>query len=108
MDHSSFDAFLHSHANISDKARHSWNGTAQSSSANIHWPSVVIMCYTQSCRGNDINDAYDGNDCNDCRGNDINDGNDCNDCNNGNDCNDCNDGNDDNGTTNSFFITWEY
>ena len=57
------------------------------------------MCYTQSCRGNDINDAYDGNDCNDGRGNDIN---------NGNDCNDCNDGNDDNGTTNSFFITREY
>jgi hypothetical protein len=88
-DHSSFDAFLHdSHADISDTAWHSWNGTAQSSSANTHWLSVVIVCYTQSCRGNDINDAYGGNDCNDG--------------------NDDNDDNDNNGTTNSsFFITLE-
>ena len=69
-DHSSFDAFLHSHADISGKARHSWNGTDLSSSANIHWPSVVIVCSTQSCHGNYINH---GNNCNDC-----------NDCNNGN------------------------
>jgi hypothetical protein len=47
-DDTSFDAFLHSHANISNTAWHSWNGTAQSSSANIHWPSIVIVCDNHS------------------------------------------------------------
>ena len=80
-----FDDFLHSHADISDTARHSWHGTAHSSSANIHWPSVVVVCDNHSCRGNNSNDAYDGNGGNDGNAYDGNDGNDNNDGNDGND-----------------------
>jgi len=104
QDHSFFDAFLHSHANISDTARHSWNGTAQSSSANIHWPSVIVVRDNHSCRGNDGNDSIDGNA--------YDDSNDDDNDNDGNDDNDGNEGNDGvystTGTTNSFFITREY